>query len=189
MIFLHGVFLEHAFYVWAETEAEEKSDPEIWPYAANENQFREVIEKIGIRSGDRTSLTGWFPSLKNSALPSSPLFGDLPANPDAAMLRPWKIPALLLNPEIATEFLKIEDNKIETALFYGNDVLYWSQVLRFILHLMRNSKLLPWLENSEARWIPVLTGGDQAAFAELARSMPPLCRSFSREALRLPPNS
>lgn len=175
MIFLHVAFRKAAFYVWGETELQDQSH---WPYALQEKKLRETLVSIGLRSLESRLLTGSFPVVRGKAVPSSSLFGDMPQKADGATQEAFSIPAVQIANPAVEEFLNFEDLKIDTGIFYGSDILFWRQAARFIHRLLLHQKFLPWLEKGEARWIPVLTGEDQAAFYDLARSMPAYCRAF-----------
>ncbi len=177
MIFLHGIFVEKKFCLWGETDPQ---DHMYWPYAVPPEELHELLALLDTRVGESSHLTAWFPIYKGSAVASSSLFGEVPPNLDGATLAPWSVPVLSLEPESVSRFLQQQDNKIDAGLFYGDDILYWTQAVRLIHRLIFHQKFLPWLENGEACWIPVLTGEDQILFHELARSMPPYCRAFSK---------
>ncbi|MCI0411862.1 DEAD/DEAH box helicase [bacterium] len=174
VIFLHLALVERNLFVWGETEAGEHAH---WPYALDQQRLLEVLARISVRSAQLHTLNAKFPVHRGKAIPSSTIFGEFVK--DGATLSEWTIPAAKIPRGIATEFLQIDESKIDDGLFYGDDVLYWSQALRFVKRLMFHQKFLPWLfENGEAGWIPVLTGEDLVHFQELARSMPPFIRAF-----------
>jgi SNF2 family DNA or RNA helicase len=178
MISLHGTFIAPgSFHVWAESEPRATKNQNEWPFALDHHQLSEALSKIGLRSFERKSLTGSFPTSAGLAVPSSSIFGEVRTN--HFQLSPWIIPTAEITPDVIPDFLQIEDSKIETGLFYGADILYWVEALRFVRRLMYHHKFLPWLENSEPKWIPLLIGEEGAMFHELARTMPPFCRAFS----------
>ena len=176
MIFLHGAFLDRSFFVWGETELTEQSN---WPYALPHDRLSEALAQIGVRSAEPQQLKAQLPACKGKAIPSSTIFGEVPAA-DSAKLEEWSLPSAKISNSIVSEFLQIDDTKIDDGLFYGDDIVYWSQAFRFVNRLMFQQKFLPWVyETGEGGWIPVLTGEDLRHFHELARSMPPFCRAFS----------
>ncbi|HEY4492946.1 MAG TPA: hypothetical protein VI958_13165, partial [Acidobacteriota bacterium] len=177
MILLHGAYNQHRFHVWAESEAQEKRDG-CWPYSLNHDQLLEALAKVGSRHATSSTITATFPASGDVALPSSPLFGESPPRQHATTLAEWKVAAVEMATDTTIQFLNIEEPRIEAGLFYGSDLLYWAQAMRFGHRLLLHQKFLPWTESTEARWIPLLLGNDQLLFDDLTRSMPEYCRAF-----------
>ncbi|MCG5212632.1 SNF2-related protein [Streptosporangium soli] len=68
----------------------------------------------------------------------------------------------------------------------GVSLRYLGVVAQAARGLVRRGRVLPQLVTEDGvhagRWSPVLTGGDAAAFRELAQTMPPVCRAAGGES-------
>ena len=68
----------------------------------------------------------------------------------------------------------------------GVSLRYLGVVAQAARGLVRRGRVLPQLVTEDGvhagRWSPVLTGGDAAAFRELAQAMPPVCRAAGGES-------
>ncbi|GII76086.1 helicase HelZ [Sphaerisporangium rufum] len=67
----------------------------------------------------------------------------------------------------------------------GGSLRYLAVVAEHARALVRRGRVLPQLAEEDgghaARWRPVVTGADAAAFGDLARAMPPVCRAAGGE--------
>ncbi|SEF20790.1 Superfamily II DNA or RNA helicase, SNF2 family [Amycolatopsis pretoriensis] len=135
------------------------------PFAVSSAQL------TALHPGKPTSVTLLLPSRANRPLASAePVAG---ANRRAPALRPWSVPALVVDP------LELDD--LDDAASYGSSVGYFRAVARFAEDLVRRGRVLPTLRRrgdaAEARWRPVLQGVDFVAFDALVAAMPPVGRA------------
>ncbi|WP_169980552.1 DEAD/DEAH box helicase [Microbispora sp. H10836] len=140
------------------------------------------------------------PSSATSPLPSSETGLRITAR--RAGIRPWRVPALLVDagaamrllttlgrPEAyeaagpSTESPEPEDRLAD--ILPGPSVRYLAVVAAHARDLVRHGRVLPQLVTEDggyaARWRPVLTGPHAARFRELAAAMPPVCRAVAEE--------
>ncbi|WP_182905760.1 DEAD/DEAH box helicase [Microbispora sp. H13382] len=140
------------------------------------------------------------PSSATSPLPSPETGLRITAR--RAGIRPWRVPALLVDtgaamrllttlgrPEAyeaagpSTESPEPEDRLAD--ILPGPSVRYLALVAAHARNLVRHGRVLPQLVTEDggyaARWRPVLTGPHAARFRELAAAMPPVCRAVAEE--------
>ncbi|GIH99605.1 DEAD/DEAH box helicase [Planobispora takensis] len=123
-------------------------------------------------------------------------------------ITPWRVPALLLPPaealRLLDEVLTLQpgDGTADPGLpaspgdlfgglgraprwIPGLSLRYLAVVAEHARSLVRRGRILPQLTVEygvhAARWRPVLTGDDRAAFGALAAAMPPVCRAVGEE--------
>lgn len=100
-----------------------------------------------------------------------------------AVLQPWWIPGLYLDPNIAIAFLTAlplkADRAAEASL--GDDLRFWSHIARWSLDLLARSKFLPGVElesgQGRAYWQPLLDSAtDRLRLKNFSQRMPSVCR-------------
>ncbi len=121
-------------------------------------------------------------------LPSPELIlDDRPAPGPEAQLLPWTMPALLLDPAQAVDFLLALPAEPPPRLAFGSSVRFWAEAIKFVLELAMRQSFAPTLSKTRegayrAAWQIVLIGDDEARAAALAAAMPPLCRALDAGA-------
>ncbi|MEV4533156.1 DEAD/DEAH box helicase [Asanoa sp. NPDC049518] len=122
--------------------------------------------------GEPATLTLALPTADGRPVPAS----DEP--PADATLASWPVSVVLLGPGPALELLADLDDLDWTP---GSDLRYLAVVAAYANGLFNRGRLLPALVTADgahaARWRPVLTGRDAAAFRELAAAMPGAVRA------------
>ncbi|SNT57088.1 intein C-terminal splicing region/intein N-terminal splicing region [Asanoa hainanensis] len=122
--------------------------------------------------GALATLTLTLPTVDGKPVPAS----EEP--PPDATLAAWPVEAVLLDPGPALDLLLDIDDLDWTP---GGDLRYLAVVASYAAGLLRRGRLLPALVTADgahaARWRPVLTGRDAAAFRELAAAMPGAVRA------------
>ncbi|WP_405085953.1 DEAD/DEAH box helicase [Microbispora sp. NBC_01389] len=112
-------------------------------------------------------------------------------------IRPWRVPALLLDAGAAMRLLTTfgeaahppvespEPDDHPADLLAGPSLRYLALVAAHARELVRRGRVLPQLVTEDggyaARWRPVLTGPHADRFRELAAAMPPVCRAVEEE--------
>ncbi len=114
-----------------------------------------------------------------------PWYSATPApKTEDAVLQPWCIPGLYLDPHVAIAFLTalpLKADHLDEASF-GNDLRFWSHTARWSLDLLARSKFLPGveqLENGQGRayWQPLLDSAtDRLRLKNFSQRMPSVCR-------------
>lgn len=114
-----------------------------------------------------------------------PWYSATPApKTEDAVLQPWCIPGLYLDPQVAIAFLTalpLKADHLDEASF-GNDLRFWSHTARWSLDLLARSKFLPGveqLENGQGRayWQPLLDSAtDRLRLKNFSQRMPSVCR-------------
>ncbi len=124
-----------------------------------------------VRGAARVELTMTLPTRSGR-----PLHSSEPV-PDGAELRPWPVPALVLDPFPAMALLQAAEESGDVVP--GADLRYLCALAREAVHLTGRGQVLPALLREDgdlvARWRPVLD--DPVRFRDLARSMPAACRA------------
>jgi len=194
MLVVHGIWARGALRLWAEyttlpaqTRAPLSSRPRPHPFAAP------AAELAGALAG----LPEPLPDLARKAVDDDltlllPTVGDEPlAAPESGREPPrgrqvlvaWRVPALVFEPQAATEALGTLARRGESYpdLVPGATLAYLAVAARFAADLAARGRVLPALVAEEAgyaaRWRPVLAAADAQRARELAAAMPPLCRA------------
>ncbi|MDS0136129.1 MULTISPECIES: DEAD/DEAH box helicase [unclassified Amycolatopsis] len=126
-----------------------------------------------LHPGKPASATVLLPSRANRPLASSEPAADGRRRGPAPSLRPWSVPALIVD---AAELDDLDD-----SASYGASVTHLRAVAHLAADLVRRGRVLPTLvrqgDAAEARWRPVLQGVDFVAFDALVAAMPPVGRA------------
>ncbi|MFF5206974.1 DEAD/DEAH box helicase [Streptosporangium sp. NPDC000396] len=152
-----------------------------------------------VAGAERRELTLRLPGSARGPLPSPE--SGLASPVRSPKISAWHVPALLFRPAEALlllDSLSGMDFGAGSSGFDSGDVraggLEWGPglSLRYLAvlaehawDLVRRGRILPQLvvedDKHAARWRPVLTGADLAAFRDLAAAMPPVCRAVPEE--------
>jgi superfamily II DNA or RNA helicase len=127
-----------------------------------------------LHPGKPTSAVLLLPSRPGGPLASPELVrARPPAARSGPVLRPWSVPALLVDPA------ELEDPVDEVR--YGASVAHFRAVAAAAADLVARGRVLPTLAGplaaAEARWRPVVQGLDAVAVDALVRAMPPVARA------------
>ena len=147
-------------------------------------------------SAGHGQLTLSLPTLRTGPQPSPFLVHDWDIPEEKMVLRPWRIPALELEPAEAFYVLlnlPARDD-LPHDIHLGDDLIFWQTAARLGLEALAQQKVQPALIPDErelslyARWRPVLDGPrDGPRLARLEQAMPPLARAG--EGGEMPPRA
>ncbi|MCW2858391.1 MAG: ATP-dependent helicase [Actinoallomurus sp.] len=180
MLVAHAIWHGGALCLWAEDPAlpattRVRVTPKPHPFAAAD--FTGGSYAALTAGAMRVELTLLLPGSAAGPLPSPELAREPSGGRPAA--HPWRVPALALDPFAAMALLASAgdaDNVVR-----GADLRFFALVADEAMHLAGRGRVLPALVREDgdltARWRPVITGVDADRFGELARAMPPACRS------------
>jgi SNF2 family DNA or RNA helicase len=189
VLVVHGAWAGGRLAVWAEN-ASGQADPahgarpgagrvRPHPFAAPAATLSTALGDLAAKA-DEADLVISLPSSTKAPMPSpdSGLAGAF----RTPRIGRWRVPALLLSALDATPLLAAAGDPPEDAEWLAAGSLrYLEVVAERARDLAVRGRLLPQLvrEGGEyaARWVPVLTGPDAAAFRDLAAAMPPVCRT------------
>jgi len=114
------------------------------------------------RGGRRSSATAWsgLPLQAGEPIPREPLWW------------PWRIDGLALEPGAAAAWLSDLPLSGDHPIL-AEDLRWWSHLQRWSLSLIARGRWLPQVEQSQARWLPLLNReGDRRRLEEMAMRLP-----------------
>ncbi|GAA0244894.1 DEAD/DEAH box helicase [Actinomadura nitritigenes] len=174
MLVAHAAWHGGALCLWAErTGPHGPSGGDEHPFATRD--FGGTSYEPLLRGAFRVELTMMLPTAGDHPLPSAEL-GPEPVSEEPG-LRPWRVPALVLEPFPAMALLQAAEHSGDVVP--GSDLRFLCVLADEAVHLARRGQVLPALLREDgdlvARWRPVLD--DPARFRALARAMPAACRA------------
>ncbi|MFB4303177.1 DEAD/DEAH box helicase [Actinomadura sp. NTSP31] len=173
MLVAHATWHAGALCLWAERTGPYQHDPDVHPFATRD--FAGTSYEPLLRTAFRVELTMALPTHGDHPLPSAELGPEpVPGEPE---LRPWRVPALVLEPFPAMALLQAAEHSGDVVP--GSDLRFLCVLAEEAVHLAGRGQVLPALLREDgdlvARWRPVLD--DPARFRALARAMPAACRA------------
>lgn len=201
MIILHASYADHQLHIWGEKPVDDlegasrnkgKKSPALFPYDAGEDTLKEILCETlfdrSIRRQDSVMRTVWLPTSGNTAIASSPLLSKNPVAHRDVTFQPWKVTTLTLPLESTIGFLAAFVGKelLSSGVMGGNDLTFWTRVMRFAGGLVARQEYLPGLEKTltgemEAIWEPIFLGSDLDYLNELIEAMPHSCGCMQME--------
>ncbi|MDL4818717.1 DEAD/DEAH box helicase [Actinomadura opuntiae] len=174
MLVAHAAWHGGALCVWAErTGPHDPPGGDAHPFATRD--FTGTSYEPLLRGAFRVELTLSLPTHGDHPLPSAEL-GPEPV-PGEPGLRPWRVPALVLEPFPAMALLQSAEHSGDVVP--GSDLRFLCVLADEAVHLAGRGQVLPALLREDgdlvARWRPVLD--DPVRFRALARAMPAACRA------------
>jgi superfamily II DNA or RNA helicase len=206
MKILHAAFYSDSLCLWGETDAslttgrkraEKKTALPVLSRCIPLSGLRELCRLTGCGSRDvkTANLVAWIPALGGVPVPSNPLLGDIPSGNVKIKIEPWSIPVLRLNStQTFSLFQTISGNEmIETGLFAGIDLRFWSRALRLAEDLILSQNFLPGIRKIAGQpfafWYPFFPDKEQKRFQSLAAEMPGACRAVTQDSTNCPDRS
>ncbi len=206
MIILHASYSDHQLHIWGEKPVDDlegasknkgKKTPALFPYDAGEDTLKEILSETlfdrSIRRQDGVMRTLWLPTSGQTAIASSPLLSKNPVAHRDVRFEAWKVSTLTLPLEGTIGFLAAFVGKelLTTGVMGGNDITFWTRVMRFAGGLVARQEYLPGLEKTaagemEAIWEPIFLGSDLDYLNELIEAMPHACGCM--QSLKAEPN-
>lgn len=200
MIILHASYADHQLHIWGEKPVDDlegasknkgKKSPALFPYDAGEETLKEILCETlfdrSIRRQDAVMRTVWFPTSGSTAIASSPLLSKNPVAHRDVTFQPWKVTTLSLPLEGTIGFLAAFVGKelLTSGVMGGNDLTFWTRVMRFAGGLVARQEYLPGLEKTtsgemEAIWEPIFLGSDLDYLNELIEAMPHSCGAMQK---------
>ncbi|WUH97026.1 DEAD/DEAH box helicase [Spirillospora sp. NBC_00431] len=173
MLVAHATWHGGALCLWAERPGPYALSPAVHPFATCD--FAGTSYEPLVRTAFRVELTMSLPTAGDHPLPSAEL-GPEPV-PDEPELRPWRVPALVLEAFPAMALLQAAEHSADVVP--GTDLRYLRMIADEAVHLTGRGQVLPALVREDgdlvARWRPVID--DPARYRALARAMPAACRA------------
>ncbi|GAA5055500.1 superfamily II DNA or RNA helicase [Thermocatellispora tengchongensis] len=191
MLVVHAAWTDGRLCLWAEDTAPgdappaRRTRPAPHPYAAPAALLRAALGEHAAKAEEAERVV-LLPGSAKGPLPSPE--SGLTSAARAPKITPYLVPVLLLGAPGALALLSGLDDRdgADTPEWGpGGSLRYLAAVAETARDLVRRGRVLPQLvtEHGEhaARWVPVVTGPDAAAFRELAAAMPPVCRAVGEE--------
>jgi len=195
MIILHASYADHQLHIWGEKPVDDlggdsknkgTTNLALFPYDAGEETLKEILCETlfdrSIRKQDSVMRTVWLPTSGDTAIASSPLLSKNPVAHRDVTFKPWKVTTLTLPLESTIGFLAAFVGKelLTSGVMGGNDLTFWTRVMRFAGGLVARQEYLPGLEKTlagemEAIWEPIFLGSDLDYLVELIEAMPHSC--------------
>jgi len=195
MIILHASYADHHLHFWGEKPVDDLEGASksratkkaaLFPYDAGEETLKEILCETlfdrSIRRQDAELRTVWLPTSGETAIASSPLLSKNPTAHRDVELKPWRVTTMTLPLESTIGFLAAFVGKelLSSGVMGGNDLMFWTRVMRFAGALVARQEYLPGLEQTrsgemEAIWEPIFLGSDLDYLNELIAAMPHAC--------------
>lgn len=194
MILLHASYADHHLHFWGEKPVDDLegaaktrgNKAPLFPYDAGEDTLKEILCETlfdrSIRRQDADIRTLWLPTSGTTAIASSPLLSKNPVAYRDVTLKPWRVTSMSLPLEGTIGFLAAFVGKelLSSGVMGGNDMTFWTRVMRFAGALVARQEYLPGLEKTlagemEAIWEPIFLGDDLDYLNELIEAMPHSC--------------
>jgi len=206
MIVLHTIWhnLEPGkLHIWAEssslpiavprrTERPEKQTPQQHPFTLAHDALMEVIGELAgsllVKSAASDTLTLRLPSTTRGPMPSPGLIlEDENIDLKATAFKPWQMPTLTLEPQLALDFLLSLPNNPPHGVAYGSSLRFWTEAAQFSFELLSRQCFVPTFQEAvhdgatsyRAQWQGVLAGEDAERLSLLSTVMPPVCWAFT----------
>jgi superfamily II DNA or RNA helicase len=200
MIILHAIYADHQLHIWGEKPVDDlegasknrgKKTPALFPYDAGEDTLKEILCETlfdrTIRRQEAVMRNIWLPTSGTTAIASSPLLSKNPVAHRDVSFQPWKVTTLTLPLEGTIGFLAAFVGKelLTSGVMGGNDLTFWTRVMRFAGGLVARQEYLPGLEKTaagsmEAIWEPIFLGSDLNYLNELIEAMPHACGAMQK---------
>ncbi|TDD76861.1 DEAD/DEAH box helicase [Actinomadura rubrisoli] len=173
MLVAHATWHGGALCLWAERTGPYEPGADVHPFATRD--FTGTSYEPLVRGAFRVELDMSLPTHGDHPLPSAELGPEpVPAEPG---LRPWRVPALVLEPFPAMALLQAAEHSGD--VIPGTDLRFLCMLADEAVHLARRGQVLPALLREDgdlvARWRPVID--DPPRYRALARAMPAACRA------------
>ncbi len=175
MIALHISIIGGSAYLWSECQ-----------HIGLARDLKQSVKAIGFKSkilkSNTEAITVWLPSSGGSALPSSPLIGDLPENTKEAVIAPVSATGKLLGVAEILELSSIarDGNIPGSGVIFGSSIFWTAKLSNIALKIVGEEKFIPSLFNRinywEAGWTPVPGNKEEQQLDNLSSSMPAVCR-------------
>lgn len=198
MIILHASYADHHLHFWGEkpvddlegaSKARGRKSPALFPYDAGEETLKEILCETlfdrSIRRQDAEMRTIWLPTSGQTAIASSPLLSKNPVAHRDVTFEPWRVTSMSLPLESTIGFLAafVDKELLSTGVMGGNDMVFWTKVMRFAGALVARQEYLPGLERTiagkmEAIWEPIFLGSDMEYLGEVIAAMPHACAAM-----------
>ncbi|MFA1539611.1 DEAD/DEAH box helicase [Actinomadura monticuli] len=173
MLVAHATWHGGALCLWAERTGAYEPSADVHPFATCD--FGGTSYEPLVRTAFRVELAMSLPTIGDHPLPSAEL-GPEPVSEEPG-LRPWRVPALVLEPFPAMALLQAAEHGADVVP--GTDLRFLCLLAEEAVHLASRGHVLPALLREDgdlvARWRPVID--DPARFRALARAMPAACRA------------
>ncbi|MEN3538262.1 SNF2-related protein [Microbispora sp. ZYX-F-249] len=206
MVVIHAAWNGGRLVLWAEDSAgaepvASRAEVRPHPFAVPASTLAAELPRWGDAAAEAAgkAVSGeavlLLPSSATSPLPSPETGLRITAR--RPRIRPWRVPALLVDAGAAMRLLTTLDEAVRPPMespepedrladiLPGPSLRYLAVVAAHARGLVRHGRVLPQLVTEDggyaARWRPVLTGPHAARFRELAAAMPPVCRAVGEE--------
>jgi hypothetical protein len=194
LIVLHAATDSGRLLVWGESPApsapvrrlgrrrrrSKREHPPPLPYDAGEDALRHALASATVttRTGLAQPITAWLPTRDGAPVASSGLIADDTDRANGGAAKPWTVTTIPLAPAQALALLRATDGRplLAPGIASGEDLRFWSKVLRFAVALVADGRYVPSLvratDGFHARWTPLLEGDHARALARLAQALP-----------------
>ena len=179
---VHAAYRDRKLFVWGQSTPVPKEGGRLLPFAAKRDRLRHAIFQIVGESQEAIWCEAaiWVPACDGKAIEGA---GHAAQN---AALRPWRLPAAVLNGQQTLFFLDAcnrnpfaESPDVKIA----HTARFWGAVLRFAAALAARERFVPSVEargaSFRAVWQSLLSAPDRWRLGELAAAMPPPARAVT----------
>jgi hypothetical protein len=204
MIILHAGLEDGQLLLWGEAPRDDLSSaaprgrkskvprPGPFPFDPGADRLADALARV-LPGMARQSLPDeqrflWLPTVAGRPVASSALVAEPPDPGASAALAPWNAAVVRLSPAQAADLLCacVDRETLAPGVIVGATLAFWARALRFTGALVAREQFVPDVRQAgkawQARWRPVLAGGDAGRSHLLARAMPAACRAISASA-------
>jgi hypothetical protein len=143
-----------------------------------------ILESLSFtKTHEKGSLILSLPSAQEIPLPSSGILNITAPQITKVTLKEWEVPCLFLSPMMAIEFFTEigERTTLAAGIIFGQDVVFWQKVFRYVVTLVIKQQLVPSVERRGSEyisvWEPNFTSKNVQDLTYLCKAMPPILRS------------
>lgn len=159
--------------------------PAMHPFSWHTSNLGDYCEQAGCDAFRETFIDLYIPTDDFGPLLSPRLVTatDFPRR-GPVELRPWRIPAISLDPYSSINFLTSLPSDAVPGLILDDSLLFWLEATKLVLELLTRGRFLPSLQNQNGNYLAiwqVVTSAEQDVrrMQILASSMPPICRAIA----------
>ena len=165
MLVVHGFWRSGKLALWAEDSS--------LPVTATSAEHPFAV-RPNVGGGEEAEVTLLLPTSGDRPLDSPELVRDEePAAAGPVTLKPWAVPTIELDPDVALELLT--SLPADTV---GGALRHLSRLAEFARDLVKRGRVLPWVDDERrCVWRPVLTGSDAVWARSLAQAQPAVARA------------
>ncbi len=168
----------------------EKQKSDRHPFTLTHDPLKEALgELVGsvlVENASCGTLMLCMPSSPEGPVASPELILEEISEQKGTTFKLWQTPTLMLEPDLAFEFLLALPNHPPHGVAFGSSLRFWATAAKFSFELIARQCYMPTLQETQcngeialrASWQAILASDDAERLYMLSRMMPPICWAF-----------